>query len=145
MLLILAAGGTVVAAAARWLRKHPGRIEEELVAIYREAYLEVRDESRRGEEAKPSPLTALDTRYQRFVVEKVDPLLSRTRQAGPGSPPWGQFCSLDESSDTAACQGAGLARSRVLLRLPGRSKGLLVTAGQGVGGGPPDTTQRTYS
>jgi Cu2+-exporting ATPase len=80
MLLILAAGGTVVAAAARWLRKHPGRIEEELVAIYREAYLEVRDESTRGEEAKPSPLTALDTRYQRFVVEKVDPLLSRTRR-----------------------------------------------------------------
>lgn len=80
MLLILAAAGTFVAAARKWVRQHPGRIEEEFVAIYREAYLEVHEASAGSENAKPSPLTALDTRYQRFVVEKVEPLLSRTRR-----------------------------------------------------------------
>ncbi len=104
VLFLLAAGGAVVAAARQWTRQHPGRIEEELKAICRQAYVEVHGTSTRsaetgnggtgpegtgtegrgtegtGTEPPTSPLTALETRYQRFVVEKVDPLLSRTRR-----------------------------------------------------------------
>ena len=84
MLLFLAAGGTIVAAARQWVLEHPGQIEEEFKAIYREAYLEMSGVPTGDEEtaADPStsPLAVVDARYQQFIVEKVDPLLSRTRR-----------------------------------------------------------------
>ena len=85
MLVILAAGGTVVATAWRWVHQHPGRIEEQLKALIQEAYLELDEESVPSEDAGSelaplSVLTAMDTHFQRFMAEKVDPLLSRTKR-----------------------------------------------------------------
>lgn len=82
-MLVLAAGGAV-AAAARWLRRNPARIETGLKGVYTEYYLEVREAFQAEEEVpigqRPTTLASVDTRYQRFVVEKLDPLLSRTRR-----------------------------------------------------------------
>ncbi len=84
MLVILAAGGAIAAAARHWVRRYPGRIEDELKAICREAYAEVHGLPTRKAETSnqpsPSSLAALEDRYQRFMVEKVDPRLSRTRR-----------------------------------------------------------------
>ena len=85
MLLMLAAGGSIIAAATQWVREHPGRIEEEFKAIYREAYLELQETAttespERGSEPVRQGLEALEVRYQQFMVQKVDPLLSRTRR-----------------------------------------------------------------
>ncbi len=89
MLLILAAGGTAVAAARQWVRDHPGKLQEELKTLVREAYLEMHEASAESEEADPESesesesepsKTTLDTQFQRFMAEKVDPILSRTRR-----------------------------------------------------------------